>query len=639
MKTLSRIPWIAFSKTAGRASGLLAGGLLALSSAASAQGPRLVIDTAMPPPAWALMERALLDANSRAVEQFAAKYIDARGYLLHTPRWGTLDGPDDAIETYYNWTLLHALGGSDSVLDLYRKGLEGHLAQYKELRTSLTELSKNGSYHREFITQSDWFHTGEGMRGFLLYGLSDPADPLFVRRMTRFAGMYMGNDPEAQNYDPANKVIKSLWTGSLGPMMRKATTYDWVGDPVPGRFHILHSPEGRGQMLDLEKWYPRMLAHCQEYLDSVGDHPLNMGATLLGLNAFLLTGEEKYRNWVLEYIGAWLERTRKTGGMIPTNVGLNGEPGGEYDGQWWKGTYGWNFTIYDGEIEQIAHRNTFASGAWPGFSNAYLLTGDPKYIDVLRKQIDILYDNRKVIDGRTLLPQMYGDPQGYAHNGKPEFYHFTGNLFLDRLTEIYLWSMDRADLSRIPKDKGWIAFLEGADPQFPVRALGEDFEYVRRHVELMRNDPTSPDTRLADWLLGIVPPATGHLTQLTLGGYFSSGKLWALHSRLRYFDPVARRAGLPPDVAALVEKLTADSVTVTLINVNPISARELVVQAGGYREHQFTSVKLGEHAQQLNAGMVTIRLEPGAGARLELGMRRYANAPTLSHPWSRAQQQ
>jgi hypothetical protein len=358
-----------------------------------------------------------------------------------------------------------------------------------------------------------------------------------------------------------------------------------------------------------------------------------MGATLLGLNAYMLSGEQKYRDWVLEYIDAWLARTTKTGGMIPTNVGLNGEPGGEYDGQWWKGTYGWNFTIFDGEIEQIGHRNTVTSGAWAGFSNAYLLTGDPKYIDVLRKQLDILYDHKKVENGRTLLPQMYGDPKGYKYRGDPEFYHFTPNLFLDRLTEIYLWSMNRNDLARIPKEKGWIAYLEGADPEFPVRALQEDIEDVRHHVEQMRNDPTSPDTRLADWLLGIVPPATDNLTQLTMGGYFSGGKLWALHSRLRYFDAVARRAGLPPDVGALVEKLTSDSVTVTLVNLNQVSPRELVVQAGGYREHAFTRVQRGEKSQEINANTVTVRLEPGSGARLVFGMRRYANSPTLSHPW------
>ncbi len=609
-------------------------GLLLLAvPALQGQTPTIAIDTPMPPPAWALMERALLDANSEAVERFAAKYIDDRGYLLHTPRWGTLDGPDDAIETYFNWTLLHALGGSNQVLDLYRKGLEGHLRQYGELRTELTELSRNGSYQREFITQSDWFHTGEGMRGFLLYGLSDPNDTVFVNRMTRFARMYMGRDPRTPNYDPVHKVIKSIWTGSQGPMLHKATAYDWVGDPVPGTFHVLHSPGGRGRMLDLESWYPRMLAHCAEYLDSVGDHPLNLGSTLLGLNAFMLTGEDQYRDWVLEYVDAWLERTRKTGGMIPTNVGLDGEPGGEYDGQWWKGTYGWNFTIFDGEIEKIAHRNTFTAGAWPGFSNAYLLTGDPKYIDVLRKQIQILYDHKKVVDGRTLLPQMYGDPRGYSHSGEPEFYHFTENRFLGRLTEIYLWSMDRGDLAEIPQEQGWIAFLEGQDPDYPVRALQQDFEHVRQRVELMRDDPTSPDTRLADWLLGVVPPATETLTRLTMGGYLSAGKLWALHSRLRYFDPVTRRAGLPPDVAALVENLTADSVTVSLINVDPVAAREVVVQAGGYREHEFTAVEVMGSTAELNVGAVTVKLAPGAGARLVFSMRRYAHAPTLTQPW------
>ncbi len=239
---------------------LLLFALLSVQTVLSAE-PAIVIDTPLPPPRWALMERALLDANSAAVEAFAGKYIDERGYLLHTPRWGTLDGPDDAIETYYNWTLLHALGGSDSVLALYKKGLEGHLRQYKELRTELTQLAKNGAYHKEFITMSDWFHTGEGMRGFFLWGLSEPTNPLLVERMKRFAGLYLNEDPEAPNYDPEKKIIKSLWTGSLGPMMHKATTYDWVGDPVPGTFHLLHNAAGRGKLLDLAKWYPRMLAH------------------------------------------------------------------------------------------------------------------------------------------------------------------------------------------------------------------------------------------------------------------------------------------------------------------------------------------------------------------------------------------
>jgi hypothetical protein len=132
-----------------------------------------------------------------------------------------------------------------------------------------------------------------------------------------------------------------------------------VGDPVPGKFHLLHNRAGRSKLLDLDTYYPKMLAHCTEYLDSVGDNFLNLAATILATNAHMLTGEPKYRNWVVEYVNAWKERAQACGGNVPSNVGLDGKPGGEHNGQWWKGTYGWNFTIFDGEIEQIAHRTTF----------------------------------------------------------------------------------------------------------------------------------------------------------------------------------------------------------------------------------------------------------------------------------------
>lgn len=473
---------------------LLCGISIALAFGQAPRGAVTVnISSPMKPPAWALLERDLLRYNSEAAEKFAAKYVDERGYLLHTPRWGTLDGPDDAIETFWNWTLLHALGGSDRVLSLYHKAQEGHWRQYGDLRTRLTELAANGAYSREFITQSDWFHIGEGIRAFVLLGLSDPNNPLYRQRMVRFAAMYTGDDPDAPNYDPANKILKSIWTGSKGPMLRKATTYDWVGDPVPGLFHLLHNPAGRGKMLDLQAHYQKMLSHCDEYLDSAGDNSLNLASTILGLDAYMLTGDEKYRSWVLDYAGAWKKRTEETGGNIPSNVGLNGKPGGEYNGRWWKGTYGWNFTIFDGELGQIAHRNYFTEGSWPGFGNALLLSGDQSFVQVLRRQLDNIYAQKKTENGRVLLPQMYGDPRGYKYDGPPIWYHYTTKNYNDRLAELYFWSMDRKDLERVPiissyEDSGgrgdgysesdrtspWLAFLDGKFPDFPEKALQAD---------------------------------------------------------------------------------------------------------------------------------------------------------------------
>lgn len=602
--------------------------------AASLPAAELIIQKPMSPPAWALLERQLLAANAGAAQKFHDKYMDERGYVLHTPRWGTLDGPDDAIETFYNWTLIYALGADANLLNIYKKAYEGHLRQYGELRTTKTKLAENGAYYKEFITQSDWFHTGEGSRGLMFLGLADPYDERLITRMRRFAGMYMNEDPEAPNYDPVHKVIKSIWTGSKGPMMHKATTYDWVGDPVPGSFHLLHGPKGRNQFVDMMTVYDKMLAHCAEYLDSVGDHPLNMASTGLALNAYALTGDPKYKAWLLEYMTAWKQRTASTGGNIPTNVGLDGTPGGEYGGKWYKGTYGWNFTIYDGEIDKMASRNTVQAGAWPGFGNAYLLSkGDPSFVGTLRKQLDNQYALKKVVDGKTMIPQMYGDPRGYKHNDKAEWYEWTPALHTNRLTEIYLWSMDRKDLANVPVE-GWLAFLDGKDASYPEKALRADLESIRRGIKRMDEDDTTPDTRLADDVQGMNATAHDALTKLTTGAYLT-GNIWTLHARVRYFDAQRRRPGLPQDVAALVESFNNDTTTLTLVNVNPTAPRTLYIQAGAYAEHDIVSATVDGKQTPVANSAVRVRLGPGAGGRVVLKVKRYANEATYRLPWDR----
>ena len=177
--------------------------------------------------------------------------------------------------------------------------------------------------------------------------------------------------------------------------------------------------------------------------------------------------------------------------------------------------------------------------------------------------------------------------------------------------------------------------MEGKLPAYPEKVLSDDLAAVRQRMEMIRTDDTTADSRLADYLLDFNPARTNGLTNLMLGGYFARGRVWVLHSRFRYFDPVARRAGLPADVGALVEKLGPSEATVTLANVNPLEAREVVVQAGGYGEHRFDSVSVNGRATRVDGPVLTVRLEPGAGARLEFAMTRYANKPTFAFPWDR----
>jgi hypothetical protein len=575
--------------------------------------PRIDIDTPMSPPVWALLQRRLLDANAVACREFYAKYFDERGYLLCVERWGGDDGPDDAIENCTDWPILHALGGHDDVLRLYKKAWEGHLRQYTLAKTTHVPFAKDGMYYKEFPVMFDWLHNGEGLAVFNLQGLSDPYDRKFQARVRRFAGFYLNEDPDAPNYDPKHKIIKSMFNGSRGPLLRKATALDWAGDPIEigNRFKLGHG----------ERSYDEMLAHFRDYNDIVGDHPQNMLATCLAANAYMLTHEPKYKQWLLEYVDAWLERIKENGGIIPSNIGLDGKIGSAAGGKWYGGVYGWGFSVIVPQTGLLAHRNNTYLGL-TGFLNAYLLTGDDKYLDGWRKQIALVNSHQKNVDGQTLYPHMHGDKGWYGY--KPDKYQH-GAL------EIYYLSMKPSDRSIVPGP--WLQYLDGKNPSYPETVMRQDLERIRVRVGGMRKDTTTPDTRLADDPLKFNPASVDSLIELALGGLPPKNRGKLLLCRLRYFDPTARRAGLPQDVAALIDKMTDDETAVTLVNTNPVAPRSVLVQAGGYAEHEFKGISLAGQTRPTTGAHILVRLAPGCGERIIFTMRRFVNQPTLSLPW------
>jgi hypothetical protein len=76
-------------------------------------------------------------------------------------------------------------------------------------------------------------------------------------------------------------------------------------------------------------------------------------------------------------------------------------------------------------------------------------------------------------------------------------------------------------------------------------------------------------------------------------------------------------------------------VGVTLVNVNQTQERTVIVQTGAYGEHTATEVTVGGRTWKVDAPWFTVRLAHGAAARLQIGMRRYTNSPTLDFPWER----
>src|SRR5260370_2862033 len=132
-----------------------------------------------------------------------------------------------------------------------------------------------------------------------------------------------------------------------------------------------------------------------------GDVATNLAATSLVANAYLFTGEQKYADWIKDYAGAWLDRTRANDGITPDNVGLSGKIGEYHSGKWWGGLYGWPWphSYYSvGMALQIA-----------GANGMLVSGGDPRYLEMARSTIDQLIPNGKTHNGPFLIPTKHND--------------------------------------------------------------------------------------------------------------------------------------------------------------------------------------------------------------------------------------
>ena len=606
---------------------LIAAGSALLTSAASPYASRRIelVRTGVAPE-WALLQRQVLAMAANACIAFFDRFFDSRGYLLAYERYGANDGPDDAIENLNHWPLLHAMGGDERINELVLLGWEGHLRQFTDARDPHVDIASESMLYKEFHVQFDWQHHAEELSVFNLMWLSNPEHRLNQMRVRRFAGLYMGEDSHAPNWDGKHRIIRSLMNGSRGPMLRQATALDWAGGPfeVEGRFFMAHG----------ETSYQQTIDHYRGYTDVVGDHPLNLLSTTLAFNAYMLNHVAKYRRWLLGYVDAWVDRAKRNNDVLPSNVGLDGKIGSAYDDRWWAGVYGWGFSPIDPTTGKRSHRNRVPRTAL-AFFIAYVLTGDDRYLDVLRKQTDRINQHRRIRQGRVETPTMYGA------NG---WYGWKDGLNQDNSHDIWWFSQKSSDRRRMPAHP-WLSFLDGRNPAWPVSALRADLITIAERVRAFRADTSTPDTRLADAVLKLNPAVVTTLMHQTMGAIHIARPPWSktsafiggspLFARIRHFDPVRRRAGLPNDVAALVTQMTDRSMSFELVNLHITQTKDLIVQAGGYGEHQIVAANVDDKHYRIDSPWMHLRLAPGVHSVITLQMRRHVNPPVVAFPWDR----
>ena len=155
-------------------------------------------------PKWAKQEREIIEKLNEAAVEFVARYCRPDGTLIWRDQWGSMDGSDDPYEAFMNLALFYSIGGNERVYELARQMWDMITWQWTQY----------GKIHREFDGYYDWMHHGEGMLYFYFFGLTKPESLVDRQRAQSFANMYNGKDPEAQNYDPEHKVIRSPLNGS-----------------------------------------------------------------------------------------------------------------------------------------------------------------------------------------------------------------------------------------------------------------------------------------------------------------------------------------------------------------------------------------------------------------------------------------
>ena len=632
------------------------------------------------PPAWAVLERTLLAALDDAVYPFLAKYTRADGTLIwreaDPESYGSRDGADDFYEAFWNWPLLYLLGGGEHLLALAER----------EWDAVTRQLTGFGLLHKEYERGYDQFHQSEGYISFYLLCLADPENPRHIERACRFAGFYLGEDPEAPNYDPELRLIRAPHNGSGGPRwgyLEGDSSYPWREDMARYGLPYVDVP-GVHAYEDLrDPVLARRMGETMQARMGRGDVPANLCATSLIANAFLLTGEEKYRRWVLDYLDAWTDRACANGGLLPDNVGLSGAVGEYIDGKWYGGAYGWSWPH---GFYNVGAAATVAA------ANAFLLGGETSYLDLPRAQMDAVLARGEDRAVGTLemslahhwigqLPEpdapqdLFVVPYRFGDGGWFDFQPLSPilptalwNLTMReddwarietlRLRSPYDWRRVRA--FRTKEESGheqpWLRFLAGENPGYPEAILGATYAVLcRRLAQIREDDADLTGVNIHHWQ-ELNPVLTEALVQLTMGApqiVYNGG---LLHARLRYFDPDRRRPGLPPDVAALVERLEAERTVLRLVNLSPSQPRTVLIQAGAFGEHHFATASylartsvypspIGSYAAPepettsrsiaIDDPLFAVRLGPATEIVLDLAMRRFAHQPTYRLPWDR----
>jgi len=605
-------------------------------------------------PEWAHSQQELITNLTAAVEEFVARYVRDDGTLIWRDSWPGMDGSDDPYEGFQYFPLFYALTGNQRIYELGRKIWDGITWQWTEY----------GQIHREFDGYYDWMHHGEANLYHYFFGLTKPNSLQDRTRAVRFAKMYNGEDPDAQNYDSALGMIRAPMSGSRGPRF-ETTHEDWITHR--GVLDSYHAPFEDMTTSPFElgtcNWsndevYEEVVRLMNERMTK-GDVPLNMNASGQMTHAFMYTADSSFTTWVVDYLNRWRQRAIDNGGIIPDNVGLTGIVGEYLEGKWWGGHYGWRWphgliTIIEPIVNIV--------------SNAVLMTGDDSYFALAREQIDTNFLMGKEIDGVWHTPNKHFD-SGWTDFRPANPYH-----------AIHLWfrSLSDDDQERVERCRGaldwqkvsvaekpfsvkhyntntipWYEFITGNLPDYPDQVLSANKRLLDQQLARLRSDHGNPRVwdsveQINDFPDSLSMQVDGYaihawqefnplyfesLVQLQWGAPMHISHGGFQFASVRYFNPETKSPGLPMGVSALVSHVDQTGMSLTLANVGS-ELTHVILQAGAFGEHTFVSA-FQNQGQEISVDGPWCEIEvPGeSSVSLDLKISRHSRVPSYATPF------
>jgi hypothetical protein len=278
------------------------------------------------------------------------------------------------------------------------------------------------------------------------------------------------------------------------------------------------------------------------------------------------------------------------------------------------------------------------------------MTGDLSHLDLCRSQLDLLWAQRKQVDGVTMVPARHGDVGWFDYRVPDPLYYI--HLYylsqsaedLARLNEVF---PDRSHFRDMPpgfgrgkagvfQPKPWLAFMEGRDPGYPDRIIDATADVVNGSMDSLDADDSDPEERHCYHFQKLNPVLPEGLVQMAMGTPAALYNGGMLQTHLFYHDPVRRRPGLPEYVAALVDGISNTHANLQLVNTDPVAPHPVLLQAGAFGEHEFTqatvTVAAGVSQQVVGNRHLRVELGPGARVQLKLNMKRFAHTPAYGVP-------